>query len=107
MARLISIQCKSNIKTPNTITLHADYKVIHLALKATLLVGRTTPNLALHRKGGILLACILLEEYRSRLTIRLNSLDDSHPFRFRASVCLNVGTLKFKTNSRLPKRPEY
>lgn len=67
---------------------------------------RTTPNVVLHREGGIPPACILLEGYRLRLAARLNSLDDRHPLRTRASVCPNVGTLKYKSKPRLSKKPE-
>ncbi len=66
----------------------------------------TTPNVVLHREGGVPPAHILLEGYRLRLTARLNSLDDRHPLRIRASVCPNVGTLKFKRKPRLSKKPE-
>ncbi|KAI1005063.1 hypothetical protein K3495_g3155 [Podosphaera aphanis] len=61
-------------------------KVIIKALRAALPVWRTTPNVVLHREGGIPPARILLEGYRLRLSARLNSLDDRHPLRFRATL---------------------
>lgn len=81
-------------------------KVLYMALRAALPVWRTTPNVVLHREGGIPPARILLEGYRLRLTARLNTLDDRHPLRLRASVCPNVGTVKYKSKPRFSKRPE-
>ena len=80
-------------------------KALHIALRAALLVWRTTPNVVLNREGGIPPARILLEGFRLRHSARLNSLDDRHPLRIRASVCPNVGTLKYKKKPRLSKRP--
>lgn len=81
-------------------------KVIHMAIRAALPVWRTTPNVVLHREGGIPPARIMLEGYRLRLAARINSLDDRHPLRYRASMCPNVGTLKYKSKPRLSKKPE-
>lgn len=77
-----------------------------MGLRAALPMWRTTPYVVLHRDGGTPPARILLEGYRLRLSARLKFLDDRHPLRSRASVCSNVGTLKFKTKSRLSKKPE-
>ncbi|KAI1004647.1 hypothetical protein K3495_g3568 [Podosphaera aphanis] len=69
-------------------------KAVHVALRAALPVWRTTPNVILHREGGILPANILLEGSRLRLAAQINSLDTHHPLRSRASICPNVGTVK-------------
>ncbi|KAI0993628.1 hypothetical protein K3495_g14556, partial [Podosphaera aphanis] len=79
---------------------------VHLALRAALPVWRTTPNAVIHRESGIPPARIILEGNRLRLAARLNSLDNLHPLRSRASLCPNVGTLKYKKVRRLSKRPE-
>ena len=81
-------------------------KVVHLALRAALPVWRKTPNAVLHRESGIPPARILLEANRLRVAARLNSLDDRHPLRSRASECPNVGTLKYKKTRKRSKRPE-
>ncbi|KAI0995754.1 hypothetical protein K3495_g12426 [Podosphaera aphanis] len=81
-------------------------KAIRVALRAALPVWRTTPNVILHREGGIPPAKILLEGSRLRLAARVNSLDTHHPHRSRASICPNVGTLKYKRKAILSKNPE-
>ncbi|KAI0994969.1 hypothetical protein K3495_g13213 [Podosphaera aphanis] len=50
-------------------------------------------------------ARIILEGIRLRLAARLNSLDNRHPLRTRASLCPNVGTLKYKRKARVTKYP--
>lgn len=65
-------------------------KAVHLALRAALPVWRTTPNVVLHSETDIPPARILFEENRLRLAARLNSLDNRHPLRIRASTCLNL-----------------
>lgn len=64
------------------------------------------PNAILHREGGILSAQIILEGNRLRLAARINSLDDRHPLRSRASICPSGGTLKYKKTHRISRRPE-
>ncbi|KAI0992044.1 hypothetical protein K3495_g16142, partial [Podosphaera aphanis] len=64
-------------------------KAVRVALRAALPVWRTTPNVILHREGGIPPANILLEGSRLRLAARINSLDTHHPLRSRASICPN------------------
>ncbi|VDB93184.1 Bgt-60027 [Blumeria graminis f. sp. tritici] len=54
-------------------------KAILTGLRAALPVTRTTPNLALHREGGIPTRNIILEGNRLRLSARLHSLDNRHP----------------------------
>ncbi|KAI1007857.1 hypothetical protein K3495_g373 [Podosphaera aphanis] len=81
-------------------------KAVRVALRAALLVWRTTPNVILHRQGGIPPANILQEGGRLRLAARINSLDTHHPLRSRASICPNVGTLKYKRKAILSKNPE-
>lgn len=81
-------------------------KVIHLALRSALPVWKTTPNAVIHRESGIPPARVLLEANRLRLASRLNSLDNRHPLRSRASVCPNVGSLKYKKSRKFSQRPE-
>lgn len=81
-------------------------KAIYLALKAALPVWKTTPNVVLSRESGIPPARILLECYRLRFTARINSLDNRHPLRCRASFCPNTGTLKYKLKPKLSKYHE-
>lgn len=81
-------------------------KVIRLALRVALPVWKTTPNVVLHREGEIPPARILLEGSRLRLAARLKSLDSQHPLQNRASLCPNVGTLKYKLKKRTSKRPD-
>lgn len=81
-------------------------KAVHPAIRAALPVWRTTPNVVLHRESGIPPARIMLECNRLRLAARINSLDDRHPLRHRASICPNVGTLKYKLKRKLSKQPE-
>lgn len=69
-------------------------KAQHITLRATLPGWRTTPNVVLHREGGIPPARILLEGFRLRLVARLNPLDDRHLLRIRAYEFPKVGTLK-------------
>lgn len=76
-------------------------KAIHVALRAALPVWRKTPYVVLHRESGILPAQILLEANCFRLAARLNSLDNRHSLRSRASMCPNVGMLKYKKARRL------
>ncbi|KAI0993264.1 hypothetical protein K3495_g14920, partial [Podosphaera aphanis] len=94
------------IRPPTSFHCELIDKVLRMALRAALPVWRTTPNVVLHREGGIPPARILLEGYRLRFAARLHSLDDNHPLRKRASICPNVGTRKYKSKSRLSKRPE-
>ena len=81
-------------------------KAVLLALRAALPVWKTTPNAVIHREGGIPPARILLEANRLRVAARLNSLDDRHPLRSRATICPNMGTLKYKKTRKFSKRPE-
>ncbi|KAI1002900.1 hypothetical protein K3495_g5303 [Podosphaera aphanis] len=81
-------------------------KAVRVALRAALPVLRTTPNVILHREGGIPPANILLEGSRLRLAARISSLETHHPLRSRASICPNVGTLKYKREAILSKNPE-
>lgn len=103
----ISRPTKKGITTPKTTYLcNLIDKVIHQGLRAALPVWKTTPNVVLHREGGIPPARLLLEGLRLRLAARLNSLDNRHPLRERATVCPNVGTLKYKLKKRVSSRPE-
>ncbi|CCU76238.1 TE1b-like protein [Blumeria hordei DH14] len=77
-----------------------------MGLRAALPVMRTTPNVVVHREGGIPPAKVILEGNRLRLSARLKTLDDRHPLRIRASVCPNVGTRKYKKTAKLSARPE-
>ncbi|KAI0996532.1 hypothetical protein K3495_g11646 [Podosphaera aphanis] len=79
-------------------------KAVHLAIRSALPVWRT-PNVVLHTEAGIPPARIILEGIRLRLAARLNSLDNRHPLRTRASLCPNVGTLKYKRKARVTKYP--
>lgn len=81
-------------------------RALHLALRAELPVWRTILNAVLHRESGIPPARILLEGNRLRFAARINTLDKSHPLRDRASLCPNVGTLKYKKKAKLSRRPE-
>lgn len=81
-------------------------KVIRLALRVALPVWKTTPNVVLHRKGGIPPARILLEGNRLRLAAMLKSLDIQHPLQNIASLCPSAGTLKYKLKKRTSKRPD-
>ncbi|KAI0995289.1 hypothetical protein K3495_g12893 [Podosphaera aphanis] len=80
-------------------------KTVHLAIRSALPVWRTTPIVVLHREAGIPPARIILEGIRSRLAARLNSLDNRHPFRTRASLCPNLDTFKYKRKARVTKYP--
>lgn len=77
-----------------------------MGLRATLPVIRTTPNVVVHREGGIPPAKVILEGNRLRLSARLKTLDDRHPLRIRASVCPNFGTRKYKITAKPSTRPE-
>ncbi|KAI1008087.1 hypothetical protein K3495_g139 [Podosphaera aphanis] len=79
---------------------------VRVALRAALPVWGTTPNVILHREGGIPPARILLKSSCLRLAARINSLDTHHPLRSRASICPSVGTLKYKRMVVLSKHPE-
>lgn len=57
---------------------------------------RTTPNAVFHREGGIAPARNPLEGYRLPLVARINTLDNRHLLQMRASLCPNLGTIKFK-----------
>ncbi|KAI0997120.1 hypothetical protein K3495_g11067 [Podosphaera aphanis] len=103
LTRLIAL---GNFTPPTTHLCSLIDKSVHLALRAALPVWRTTPNVVLHRESGIPPARMLLEGNRLHLVVRLNTLDDRHPLRSRASVCPNVGTLRFKSSRKLSKRPE-
>lgn len=81
-------------------------RVIRKALRAALPVWKTTPNAVIHREGGIPPARIVLESNRIRLAARIKSLDNRHPLRSRASICPNIGTLKYKAHARMSVRPE-
>ncbi|POS86227.1 hypothetical protein EPUL_000399 [Erysiphe pulchra] len=80
-------KANGTVRSPTSFRCGLIDKALHLALRAALPVWRITPNVALHREGGIPPANILLEGYRSRLATRLNSLDDLHPLRIRANIC--------------------
>ncbi|KAI0999187.1 hypothetical protein K3495_g9007 [Podosphaera aphanis] len=80
-------------------------KTVHLAIKSALPVWRTTLNVVLHREAGIPSTRIILEGVRLRFSARLNSLDNRHPLRTRASLCPNVGTLKYKRRAGVTKYP--
>ena len=67
-----------------------------MALRAVLFVWRTTPNAILHRESGIPPSRVILEGSRLQFTARINSLDDRHLLVSRASMCRNMGTLKYK-----------
>lgn len=69
---------------------------MHLALRATLPIRKTTLNAVLHRESGISPARALLEGNRLRMVIRINTLYDRHPLRSQASVCLIVVKLYIK-----------
>ncbi|KAI0994897.1 hypothetical protein K3495_g13283 [Podosphaera aphanis] len=97
---------RGNVTPPTTPLCSLIDKSVHLALRAALPVWRTTPNVVLHRESGIPPARMLLEGIRLRPAARLNTLDDRHPLRSRASVCPNVGILRFKASRKLSKRPE-
>ncbi|KHJ30080.1 putative te1b-like protein [Erysiphe necator] len=85
---LLRPKANGYIKPPTSFHCGLIDKVLHMALRAALPVWRTTPNVVLQREGGIPPARILLEGYRLRLAARLNSLDDRHPLRTRASeIC--------------------
>ncbi|KAI0996073.1 hypothetical protein K3495_g12108 [Podosphaera aphanis] len=81
-------------------------KAILMGLRAALPVVRTTPNVVVHREGGIPPSKYILEGNRLRLAARLNTLDDRHPLRSRAAICPNDGTKKFKKKGRKSARPE-
>ncbi|POS85013.1 hypothetical protein EPUL_002447 [Erysiphe pulchra] len=85
------------VKPPTSFHCGLIDKVLHIALRAALLVWRTTQNVVLHKEG---------EGYRLRFSTRLNSLNDRHPLRTRTNVCSNVGSLKHKSKPRILKRPE-
>ncbi|KAI0998194.1 hypothetical protein K3495_g9999 [Podosphaera aphanis] len=72
-----------NVTPPTSFLCGLVDKSIHLALRALLPVWRTTPNAVLHWEAGILVARILLEGYRLRLAVGLNSLDSANPLRSR------------------------
>lgn len=82
-------------------------RVIHVALTAALIVWKTTPNLVLYRESIIPLVRISLEGNRLCLATRSNSLDNYLLLCGRASMCLNVGTLKYKKTRKLYKRPDF
>ncbi|KAI0995925.1 hypothetical protein K3495_g12256, partial [Podosphaera aphanis] len=81
-------------------------RAILMGLRAALPVVRTTPNVVVHREGGIPPSKYILEGNRLRLAARLNTLDDRHPLRSRAAICPNDGTKNFKEKDRKSARPE-
>ncbi|KAI1005176.1 hypothetical protein K3495_g3041 [Podosphaera aphanis] len=81
-------------------------KAVRLALRAAIPVWKTTPIPILHRESGISPARILLENRRLRHAARLSTLDNRHPLRSQASICPNVGTLKYKLKAKISKQPE-
>lgn len=75
-----------------------------VALRVALSVWRTTPKVVRVREGGIPSTHILSEGYRLRIAERHNSLDNCHLLRWGAIICSSMGSLKFKSKSRLSKR---
>ncbi|KAI1001319.1 hypothetical protein K3495_g6880 [Podosphaera aphanis] len=97
---------RRNVTPPTTHFCSLIDKSVHLALRAALPIWGTTPNVVLYRESEISPARMLLDGNRLRLAARLNTLDDRHHLRSRASICPNVGTLRFKSSRKLSKRPE-
>lgn len=94
------------VRSPTSFNCDLINKVIIKSLRAALPEWRKAQNVVLHREGGVSPAHIPLGGYRLQLVARLNYLDDRHPLRIRASIYPDVGTLKFKREPRLSKKPE-
>ncbi|KAI1008046.1 hypothetical protein K3495_g197 [Podosphaera aphanis] len=101
---------RPTIRRPVTPLITGTYKMIDKAilmgLRAALPVVRTSPNIVLHREGGIPPSKYILEGNRLRLAARLYTQDDQHPLRIRAAICPNDGTKKFKKKNKKSTRPE-
>lgn len=76
-------------------------KAIRKDLRAAFLVWETTSNVVIQREIGIPPAQILLKGNRLRVANRLNSLDNRHPLRSRASTCPNI------VHKNIRKRKDY
>ena len=92
---------RAGIATPATASLYTMIdKAIMMGLRSALPVLWTTPNVVLHREGGIPPANISVEGNRLQFSAKMKTLDDRHPLRSRAAMCPNVGTRKYKKNPR-------
>ncbi len=91
-------------------------KVLRNAIRATLPAWRTMPMAALHLESGILPARFQLENTRYRASVRLRTLDDSHPLvprlcphvaqrGRRAGQPVRWSTRLQRTNNLLPECP--